>query len=65
MRQNLIRFLILTLINTALYGVIIYFMEVKMETFRFVFQAIFFGIFLGFLQVFGIPFLNKNKKDKK
>jgi F0F1-type ATP synthase membrane subunit b/b' len=40
-------------------------MEVKMETFRFVFQAIFFGIFLGFLQVFGIPFLNKNKKDKK
>lgn len=65
MKQNLIRFLILTLINTALYGVIIYFMGVKMETFRFVFQALFFGIFLGFLQVFGIPFLNKNKKDKK
>jgi hypothetical protein len=61
MKQKLIRFLILSLINTVLYGVIIYFMEVKLETIRFVVQALFFGLFMGFLQVYRIPFLNRNK----
>jgi RsiW-degrading membrane proteinase PrsW (M82 family) len=65
MKQKLIRFLILSLINAVLYGVIIYFMEVKLETIRFVVQALFFGLFMGFLQVYGIPFLNRNKTDKK
>ena len=65
MKQKFIRFLLLATINTVFYGVIVYFMEVKMEMFRFVFQALFFGIFMAFLQVFGVPFLNKNKKDKK
>jgi hypothetical protein len=49
----------------VLYGVIIYFLEVKLETIRFVVQALFFGLFMGFLQVFGIPYLNRNKTDKK
>jgi hypothetical protein len=40
-------------------------MEVKLETIRFVVQALFFGLFMGFLQVYGIPFLNRNKTDKK
>ena len=61
MKQKLIRFLIISLINTVLYGVIIYFMEVKLETIRFVVQALFFGLFMGFLQVYRIPFLNRNK----
>jgi hypothetical protein len=61
MKQKLIRFLILSLINTVLYSVIIYFMEVKLETIRFVVQALFFGLFMGFLQVYRIPFLNRNK----
>ena len=65
MKQKLIRFLIISLINTVLYGVIIYFMEVKLETIRFVVQALFFGLFMGFLQVYRIPFLNRNKTDKK
>ena len=65
MKQKLIRFLILSLINAVLYGVIIYFMEVKLETIRFVLQALFFVLFMGFLQVYGIPFLNRNKTDKK
>ncbi len=65
MKQKLIRFLILSLINTVLYSVIIYFMEVKLETIRFVVQALFFGLFMGFLQVYRIPFLNRNKTDKK
>ena len=65
MKQKLIRFLIISLINTVLYGVIIYFMEVKLETIRFVVQALFFGLFMGFLQVFVIPYLNRNKTDKK
>ena len=39
--------------------------EVKLETIRFVVQALFFGLFMGFLQVFGIPYLNRNKTDKK
>lgn len=65
MKQKLIRFLILSLINTVLYSVIIYFMEVKLETIRFVLQALFFGLFMGFLQVYRIPFLNRNKTDKK
>ncbi|WP_396161199.1 hypothetical protein [Flavobacterium sp.] len=65
MKQKLIRFLIISLINTVLYSVIIYFMEVKLETIRFVVQALFFGLFMGFLQVFAIPFLNRNKTDKK
>ena len=65
MKQKLIRFLILSLLNTVLYSVIIYFMEVKLETIRFVVQALFFGLFMGFLQVYRIPFLNRNKTDKK
>lgn len=65
MRQKLIRFSIISFINTVLYGVIIYFMEVKLEPIRFVIQALFFGLFMGFLQVFVIPFLNRNKTDKK
>ena len=65
MKQKLIRFLIISLINMLLYAVIIYFMEVKLETYRFIFQALFFGLFMGFLQVYGIPYLNRNKTDKK
>ncbi len=65
MKQKLIRFLLLATINSVLYAVIIYFMEVKLEMYRFVFQALFFGLFMGFLQVYGIPYLNKNKNDKK
>jgi hypothetical protein len=62
MRQKLIRFFSISVINLLLYGVIIYFMEVKMEPLRFVLQALFFGFFMGFLQVFGLPYLNRNKK---
>jgi hypothetical protein len=40
-------------------------MEVKLEMYRFIFQALFFGLFMGFLQVYGIPYLNRNKTDKK
>ena len=65
MKQKLIRFLLLATINSVLYAVIIYFMEVKLEMYRFVFQALFFGLFMGFLQVYGIPYLNRNKTDKK
>ena len=36
-------------------------MDVQLETNRFVIQALFFGLFMGFLQVFGIPYLNRNK----
>jgi hypothetical protein len=40
-------------------------MEVKLEPLRFVLQALFFGFFIGFLQVFGISFLNRNNKNKQ
>jgi hypothetical protein len=40
-------------------------MEVTMEPIRFIFQALFFGFFMGFLQVFGIPFLNRNNRNKQ
>ena len=60
-KQKTIRFLIISLINTTIYSVIIYFMDVQLETNRFVIQALFFGLFMGFLQVFGIPYLNRNK----
>lgn len=63
MRQKLIRFLSHALINSLLYSVIIYFMEVKMEPLRFVLQALFFGFFMGFMQVFGLPYMNRNKKQ--
>jgi hypothetical protein len=62
MRQKLIRFFSISVINLLLYGVIIYFMEVNLEPLRFVLQALFFGFFMGFLQVFGLPYLNRNKK---
>jgi hypothetical protein len=38
-------------------------MEVKMEPLRFVLQALFFGFFMGFMQVFGLPYINRNKKQ--
>jgi len=63
MRQKLIRFFSISVINLLLYGVIIYFMEVKMEPLRFVLQALFFGFFMGFMQVFGLPYMNRNKKQ--
>jgi RsiW-degrading membrane proteinase PrsW (M82 family) len=63
MTQKFARFIIISVINAILYSVIIYFMEVKMEPLRFVLQALFFGFFMGFLQVFGIPYMNRNKKQ--
>ncbi len=63
MTQKITRFIIISAINTLLYSVIIYFMEVKMEPLRFVLQALFFGFFMGFLQVFGLPYMNRNKKQ--
>lgn len=63
MTQKITRFIIISAINTLLYSVIIYFMEVKMEPLRFVLQALFFGFFMGFLQVFGLPYINRNKKQ--
>jgi hypothetical protein len=63
MTQKIIRFIIISGINTLLYSVIIYFMEVKMEPLRFVLQAVFFGFFMGFIQVFGLPYMNRNKKQ--
>jgi hypothetical protein len=63
MTQKITRFIIISAINTLLYSVIIYFMEVTMEPLRFVLQAIFFGFFMGFLQVFGLPYMNRNKKQ--
>lgn len=63
MTQKNTRFIIISAINTLLYSVIIYFMEVKMEPLRFVLQALFFGFFMGFLQVFGLPYINRNKKQ--
>ena len=65
MKQKWIKFLLNSIINTLLYSVIIYFMEVKLEPIRFIFQALFFGCFMGFLQVFGISFLNRNNKNKQ
>lgn len=63
MTQKITRFIIISAINTLLYSVIIYFMEVTMEPLRFVLQALFFGFFMGFLQVFGLPYINRNKKQ--
>jgi hypothetical protein len=63
MKQKIIRFIIISGINTLLYSVIIYFMDVKLEPLRFLFQALFFGFFMGFLQVFGLPYMNRNKKQ--
>ncbi|WP_396163321.1 hypothetical protein [Flavobacterium sp.] len=63
MEQKIIRFIIISGINTLLYSVIIYFMDVKLEPLRFLFQALFFGFFMGFLQVFGLPYMNRNKKQ--
>ncbi len=63
MTQKNTRFIIISAINTLLYSVIIYFMEVKMEPLRFVLQALFFGFFMGFMQVFGLPYINRNKKQ--
>lgn len=63
MTQKITRFIIISAINTLLYSVIIYFMEVTMEPLRFMLQAIFFGFFMGFLQVFGLPYMNRNKKQ--
>ncbi len=63
MTQKITRFIIISAINTLLYSVIIYFMEVTMEPLRFVLQAIFFGFFMGFLQVFGLLYMNRNKKQ--
>jgi hypothetical protein len=65
MKQKGIKFLLNSAINTLLYSVIIYFMDVTMEPLRFVLQALFFGFFMGFLQVFGIPFLNRNNRNKQ
>lgn len=62
MTQKSTRFIIISAINTLLYSVIIYFMEVTMEPLRFVLQALFFGFFMGFMQVFGLPYINRNKK---
>lgn len=63
MTQKITRFIIISAINTLLYSVIIYFMEVTMEPLRFVLQALFFGFFMGFMQVFGLPYINRNKKQ--
>ncbi len=63
MKQKIIRFIIISGINTLLYSVIIYFMDIKLEPLRFLFQALFFGFFMGFLQVFGLPYMNRNKKQ--
>jgi hypothetical protein len=63
MKQKIIRFIIISGINTLPYSVIIYFMDVKLEPLRFLFQALFFGFFMGFLQVFGLPYMNRNKKQ--
>ncbi|MEY2738775.1 MAG: hypothetical protein RL259_684 [Bacteroidota bacterium] len=63
MTQKSTRFIIISAINTLLYSVIIYFMEVTMEPLRFVLQALFFGFFMGFMQVFGLPYINRNKKQ--
>ena len=63
MKQKIIRFIIISGINTLLYSVIIYSMDVKLEPLRFLFQALFFGFFMGFLQVFGLPYMNRNKKQ--
>jgi hypothetical protein len=63
MTQKNTRFIIISAINTLLYSVIIYFMEVTMEPLRFVLQALFFGFFMGFMQVFGLPYINRNKKQ--
>ena len=63
MKHKFARFIIISSINALLYIVIIYFMEVKMEPLRFVLQALFFGFFLGFMQVFGLPYMNRNKKQ--
>lgn len=63
MKQKSTRFIIISAINTLLYSVIIYFMEVTMEPLRFVLQALFFGFFMGFMQVFGLPYINRNKKQ--
>jgi hypothetical protein len=63
MKQKIIRFIIISGINRLLFSVIIYFMDVKLEPLRFLFQALFFGFFMGFLQVFGLPYMNRNKKQ--
>lgn len=63
MTLKITRFIIISAINTLLYSVIIYFMEVTMEPLRFVLQALFFGFFMGFMQVFGLPYINRNKKQ--
>jgi RsiW-degrading membrane proteinase PrsW (M82 family) len=63
MAQKFARFIIISAINAILYSVIIYFMEVKMEPLRFVLQALFFGFLMGFMQVFGLPYMNRNKKQ--
>ncbi len=63
MTQKITRFIIISAINTLLYSVIIYFMEVALEPLRFVLQALFFGFFMGFMQVFGLPYINRNKKQ--
>lgn len=65
MKQKGIKFLLNSAINTLLFSVIIYFMDITMEPLRFVLQALFFGFFMGFLQVFGIPFLNRNNRNKQ
>ena len=63
MKQKFARFFLISAINALLYSVIIYFMEVKMEPLRFVLQALFLGFFMGFMQVFGLPYMNRNKKQ--
>ena len=63
MKQKIIRFIIISGINRLLFSVIIYFMDVKLEPLRFLFEALFFGFFMGFLQVFGLPYMNRNKKQ--
>ncbi len=60
MKQKALRFILISLLNGLIYAVIIYFMDQEMTTRRFVFQSLFFGIFMGFLQVI-MPYLNRNK----
>lgn len=63
MTQKRAQFLIKALLNALLYSGIVYFMEVKLAPFRFAIQAVIFGVFMGYFQVFGWPKWNRTKKQ--
>lgn len=62
MTQKCTRFINKSAINSLLYSVIIYFLEVKMEPLRFVLQALFFSFLMEFLQEVGLPYMNQSNK---